>query len=137
MRPLTDAQRRYEAYLQTPHWQAKRARILERAEEHCERCGRFGGLNPHGAHVDEDLICCGEADCAFCRWYFDDEGLRNDAELQQLEVHHRTYVRRGWELDTDLVALCWGCHEDTWDRDVSTSDTILDEPTGPVEETVF
>jgi 5-methylcytosine-specific restriction endonuclease McrA len=27
-----------------------------------------------------------------------------------LDVHHRTYERRGAELDSDLVALCRTCH---------------------------
>ena len=29
----------------------------------------------------------------------------------ELHVHHRTYARRGCELDTDLIVLCAGCHE--------------------------
>jgi 5-methylcytosine-specific restriction endonuclease McrA len=29
----------------------------------------------------------------------------------ELHVHHRTYVRRGHELDSDLIVLCAGCHE--------------------------
>lgn len=29
----------------------------------------------------------------------------------ELHVHHRTYVRRGRELDSDLIVLCAGCHE--------------------------
>lgn len=132
MRVLTDAQKRYQEYLKSPHWQERRQRILTRADEHCERCGRFGGLNPHG-----NAGSCADPSCRFCRFYFDDEGFRNDAELQQLEVHHRTYARRGYELDSDLVALCWGCHEDTWDTDVWTSDTLFDAPHAPVEETVF
>lgn len=28
-----------------------------------------------------------------------------------LEVHHKTYVRRGCERDNDLIALCDRCHE--------------------------
>lgn len=28
----------------------------------------------------------------------------------RLEAHHRTYVRLGKELVTDLVVLCWRCH---------------------------
>jgi 5-methylcytosine-specific restriction endonuclease McrA len=28
----------------------------------------------------------------------------------QLDVHHRTYERRGAELDTDLTVLCHACH---------------------------
>ncbi len=27
-----------------------------------------------------------------------------------LHVHHNTYDRRGEELDSDVVALCWHCH---------------------------
>jgi hypothetical protein len=29
-----------------------------------------------------------------------------------LDVHHRTYERRGEELDSDLIALCRDCHRD-------------------------
>lgn len=117
MRVLTPAQEAYQEYLKSPHWQRTRERIVDRAREHCEWCGRFCGENPHGPHDDCDMRSCGEPDCAFCAFYFTDEGDRNDCELQRLEVHHLTYERRGHELDSDLVALCWGCHEDTWDTD--------------------
>lgn len=113
---LTPTQEEYQVYLQSPHWRMTRARILARAQDHCERCGRFGGLNPHGDHREDDIAACDDPDCVFCVFYFED-GTRNDCELQQLEVHHLTYERRGHELDSDLLALCWGCHEDTWDED--------------------
>ncbi len=29
----------------------------------------------------------------------------------QLDVHHRTYVRLGKERDSDLIVLCRGCHD--------------------------
>lgn len=125
---MTNAQQRYQAYLASPAWQATRQRILARADEHCERCGRFGGTHPHGPHGERELVCCGDAGCRFCAFYFDSEGQRNDGELQILEVHHRTYARRGYERDSDLVALCWGCHEDTWDTDRWMSDPLLLEP---------
>lgn len=28
-----------------------------------------------------------------------------------LHVHHRTYIRRGYELDQDLITLCADCHQ--------------------------
>lgn len=28
-----------------------------------------------------------------------------------LNVHHRTYIRRGYELPEDLIVLCKGCHQ--------------------------
>jgi hypothetical protein len=28
----------------------------------------------------------------------------------RLEVHHRTYARRGWEREEDLLPLCRDCH---------------------------
>lgn len=43
--------------------------------------------------------------------YFDDCGYDLDLERQFLEVHHRTYERVGRELVTDLLALCWDCHD--------------------------
>jgi hypothetical protein len=30
--------------------------------------------------------------------------------LGTLDVHHRTYERRGQELDEDLTVLCRACH---------------------------
>lgn len=30
---------------------------------------------------------------------------------EQLNVHHRTYERRGDEIDSDLIVLCRSCHE--------------------------
>lgn len=32
---------------------------------------------------------------------------------RQLDVHHRTYENKGWELSEDLMALCRECHEKT------------------------
>lgn len=32
-------------------------------------------------------------------------------ETRSLVVHHRTYVRRGRELPTDVVCLCAACHD--------------------------
>lgn len=60
----------YREYLQTPEWQARRLRALERAGHRCQVC--------------------------------------NDGK--QLNVHHRTYERRGNERDEDLFTLCRGCH---------------------------
>ena len=31
---------------------------------------------------------------------------------QQLEVHHRTYERLGFERQSDLIVLCHDCHRD-------------------------
>lgn len=36
--------------------------------------------------------------CAFCS-----SGVR-------LDVHHRTYARRGWEKEDDILPLCRDCH---------------------------
>lgn len=30
---------------------------------------------------------------------------------QSLQVHHRTYERRGYEKDSDLIVLCKSCHQ--------------------------
>jgi 5-methylcytosine-specific restriction endonuclease McrA len=126
VRYLTETQRQYQDYLQSPAWQRRRLRILERADEHCEACGRFAGKNPHGNHLERELKWCGNPACRFCRFYFDAEGQRSDGELQVLEVHHRTYERRGNERDSDLAALCWGCHEETWDTDRAPNDYLLE-----------
>ena len=34
------------------------------------------------------------------------------ARTNQLEVHHRTYERLGFERQSDLIVLCDDCHED-------------------------
>jgi 5-methylcytosine-specific restriction endonuclease McrA len=33
------------------------------------------------------------------------------SHTENLEVHHRTYERRGAELPTDLIVLCHACHQ--------------------------
>jgi hypothetical protein len=40
-----------------------------------------------------------------------DEGCRNCNAQENLEVHHRTYARRGYEDLRDLTVLCESCHE--------------------------
>lgn len=60
----------YPEYLQTDHWQAKRAEALERAGNRCQVCN----------------------------------------SASSLQIHHRTYERRGAELPEDLIALCSTCH---------------------------
>lgn len=49
---------------------------------------------------------------------------------KNLEAHHRTYERRGTELDEDLVALCDRCHGDLHvvltERRASTSTLVAD-----------
>lgn len=34
------------------------------------------------------------------------------ARDKQLEVHHRTYERLGFERQSDLIVLCHDCHQD-------------------------
>lgn len=102
----------YRAYLRSPHWRALSARIIARADEHCEWCGRFCGKNPHPSGGDP----CDHEGCRFCRFYYDEEGARTEREQQSLEVHHQTYERLGQERDDDLVALCWSCHDEITDR---------------------
>lgn len=88
-----------------------RRRILLRAQDHCEWCDRFCGRPWH----DPD-VWCGREDCAWCRFYFDTDGNDADRERQTLEIHHKTYERLGHELDEDLVALCWTCHDGVTER---------------------
>ncbi len=110
MTTLTPAQERYRAYLRSPHWQATRRRILDRAADHCEKCGRFCGDYPHG----EDWPCGDVDGCEWCGFYLLRDGsneVNGDLEHMSLEVHHLTYERLGAERDEDLQALCWSCHE--------------------------
>ena len=39
------------------------------------------------------------------------QGCNCSKSERQLEVHHRTYERRGNENPKDLTVLCWKCHE--------------------------
>lgn len=41
-----------------------------------------------------------------------------------VDVHHRTYDRRGCELPSDLTVLCRGCHEKHHGKDGKSSKTI-------------
>lgn len=102
----------YRRYLGSAHWKRLRARIVARAQDHCEWCGRFCGAPEH----DREEICTGSERCDWCQMYYSPDGWRNDVEMQRLEVHHRTYERLGAERDTDLVALCWCCHDEITDR---------------------
>jgi len=60
----------YQDYLQTEHWQQRRAKHLKSAGYRCQVCNAKAPL----------------------------------------DVHHRTYDRRGEERYTDLIALCRDCH---------------------------
>lgn len=110
----TPAQRRYREYLKTPHWLALRARIVARADEHCEWCGRFCGRNPHPGWNRN--LRCGNEDCRWCLFYVDLEDGHRELEHQSLEVHHKTYERLGAERDEDLAAICWTCHDGVTER---------------------
>lgn len=66
----------YQAYLQTPEWQAKRDQALDKAGHRCQLCNSNDSLN----------------------------------------VHHRTYERRGNEELSDLTVLCRACHSLFHDR---------------------
>lgn len=121
----------YTAYLRSPEWQHRRARILARADGRCEWCGRFAGPNPHPWRQ-----FCGDPSCAWCVAYFDEIGERNDLGIEYLEVHHKTYERLGHERDEDLAALCWGCHDAVTDRqwmlrDLQRAGLIDRADTGP------
>ena len=76
---------RYEAYLRSPEWKAKRKACLERAGRRCE-CGVQVRYFP-------DLIA----------WERCPEGAT--------QVHHRTYARFGHELPEDLTACCKPHHD--------------------------
>lgn len=54
---------------------------------------------PHWQKVRADALRRAKYHCALC-----------DAE-KRLEVHHRTYARRGHENPEDVIVLCDGCHE--------------------------
>ena len=55
---------------------------------------------PHWKHRREDKLRAAGRRCQVCN-----RGSRT------LDVHHRTYERRGQELDEDLIVLCRECHD--------------------------
>ena len=56
-------------------------------------------LTPHWQKVRAEAIARAKGRCQLCNI------------KASLEVHHRTYVRKGKELPEDVVALCDPCHE--------------------------
>lgn len=119
---LTAAQQRYLQYLQSPHWQQVRNRILHRARQHCEVCGYFCGpvemLDEREASARiQDLIDDGVERCAVCGFYCHIRSTEDNSGRVWLEVHHRTYERVGREDDNDLIAMCCYCHEEVTGRE--------------------
>lgn len=54
---------------------------------------------PHWQQVQQAALARAKHRCQVC------DGR------DRLEVHHRTYVRRGREQPEDVTVLCHGCHE--------------------------
>lgn len=71
----------YVAYIASPQWAARRRRSLQLAGYRCQ-------------FEDEDPV----------------SGNKRCERRQHLEVHHRTYIRLGRELDQDLEVLCYFHH---------------------------
>lgn len=122
MRPLTPAQQRYREYLQSPHWQVLRLRILARARDHCEECGYFCGQVEavlDSVEIDErtaELREVGEEPCEVCGRWCRFRNVEDNSGRVWLEVHHLTYLRVGREKDDDLAALCVYCHDEATER---------------------
>ena len=115
----TEAQRRYDEYLQSEHWQTMRERALSRWGSWCQRCGyqqpRFPSLPLLFARKRE-FGADGEAPLY-------DDGLptpfsvpdpiflASDPPVRAIHVHHLTYRRRGREdVAHDFAVLCDDCH---------------------------
>lgn len=118
---MTEGQRRYREYLQTPHWQATRQRILDRAQEHCERCRYFTGeveVLPEWEIADraEELRADDHEPCEVCGYFCQFRDADDNSGHVWLEVHHLTYDRLWCERDEDLIALCCYCHEQVTER---------------------
>jgi hypothetical protein len=82
----------FEKYLQTQHWQEVRQAELERAGYRCRLCNERGHdpREPIQRSITGGLVFTMRA---------------------ELNVHHRTYERRGCELPDDVITLCRECHE--------------------------
>jgi hypothetical protein len=84
------------------------------AEVIAEECVFFGSSNnpglsyqdylrsPEWAATRAEAIERGGGKCAVC------------SSTDELQVHHNTYDRLGYEDPTDLVVLCDQCHELFW-----------------------
>lgn len=59
---------------------------------------------PHWQRVRREALTRAKGCCALC------------ASKVKLEVHHRTYARRGRENPEDVIALCKNCHERFHDK---------------------
>lgn len=76
------------------------------------RGGRYGGYSsyreylagPHWQATRKDAIARAGQSCQLC------------CAPSKLHVHHRTYVRLGHELPSDLIVLCADCHEAFHDK---------------------
>jgi hypothetical protein len=82
----------FSEYLQTQHWHEVRQAELERAGYRCRLCNAAGHdpREPPKRSPTGGLILTVRA---------------------ELNVHHRTYERRGCELPEDVITLCRECHE--------------------------
>ena len=59
----------YQAYLQSPKWLALRNRVIARAENQCEGCGRWPAVDVHHltyAHVGQEFLWELRAVCRDC-----------------------------------------------------------------------
>lgn len=54
---------------------------------------------PHWQRIRREALARAKHRCALC------------PSRKRLEVHHRTYARRGHENPEDVIVLCDGCHE--------------------------
>jgi hypothetical protein len=82
----------YEDYLRTAHWQMVSQAELQRAGYRCCLCNAAGQdpRQPIQRTATGGLLIQAHA---------------------ELNVHHRTYERRGCELPDDVITLCRKCHE--------------------------
>lgn len=89
-RQIAKREARYDTYLRSATWKAKRKEALERAGYQCERRIRFT--------FDSE---------EFCSWRCTGGYGRDLPPASELHVHHKTYARFGGEeLPDDLEVLC-------------------------------
>lgn len=91
----------YTEWLKSPEWRARRAEIIELANEQCQECGRC------------------KVGCERCD--------HHDDFVDHFEVHHKFYIRgrKPWEYpDECLQCLCGVCHEERTLLDEAIKATI-------------
>jgi 5-methylcytosine-specific restriction endonuclease McrA len=96
-----EAEERDRWYRETPEGRAEKARLIAAIEGERQRNKDAYSeylRSPWWQHISHVAKEAAQNRCQRC------------GGSERLEVHHKTYVRRGKEKLEDLEVLCWNCH---------------------------